>query len=381
MVGAVPDFRVARFSGFGAVRVSNSSVTVNLQFNRLYTISFEETGLPNGTAWWVTIEPGTNMSETGLSNGTATVDLQEINNIGPTAEWSYSVSNIPGYWLNHTNGWGGVHIAGANVSVALWFRGTYSVRFTETGLDLESGLSWTVSLQNVTGTEVASSTSDTIVLPDLVGGWAYQVTNVSGYRIEAATGSQFGFVYVNGTTAVSVDFAFLYTITFKETGLPRGTDWTWEVVLGDGTSVQESNSSSGTSLSLLAPDGVWGYVVPEVFVGGVGFRAVGAAHAVDIANANQTVVVSFGQLYPVPPDRIRPDSRDGVERGGRQRLRPRARVLGRAWLDLGQRDERKLWVLCVGGGQQLGQLGTRFPALLLGVERIGRGQHCLSPRL
>lgn len=299
VVGAVPDFRVARFSGFGAVRVSNSSVTVNLQFNRLYTISFEETGLPNGTAWWVTIEPGTNMSETGLSNGTATVDLQEINNIGPTAEWSYSVSNIPGYWLNHTNGWGGVHIAGANVSVALWFRGTYSVRFTETGLDLESGLSWTVSLQNVTGTEVASSTSDTIVLPDLVGGWAYQVTNVSGYRIEAATGSQFGFVYVNGTTAVSVDFAFLYTITFKETGLPRGTDWTWEVVLGDGTSVQESNSSSGTSLSLLAPDGVWGYVVPEVFVGGVGFRAVGAAHAVDIANANQTVVVSFGQLYPV----------------------------------------------------------------------------------
>ena len=136
-----------------------------------------------------------------------------------------------------------------------------TVKFSETSLP--SGDSWSV---NVNGTTL-SSTSSSIQFTNLLVGYDYQfvVTPPSGDTANPSSG------YVDVTsTSVTEDITIsqstpppnTYSVTFKESGLPSGTDWGVKL---------NGNLKQGTSTSITfsEPDGSYSYTVEDASSGGV----------------------------------------------------------------------------------------------------------------
>ena len=102
---------------------------------------------------------------------------------------------------------------------------TYNVTFSETGL--AAGTNWSVSVggwgfghQQLT----SSNSSITLSLPN--GSYRYHVHGVPGYTL---SNDSRGLVNVSGAAppAIAVVYAKIatYTVTFQETGLPAGSNW------------------------------------------------------------------------------------------------------------------------------------------------------------
>ncbi len=216
-IDSVPGYHLdENLTGFGSLNLTNGgTVTVPVIFERLYSITFTEQGLPSGTPWSVTINNGANQTETGTSPGAAPVILQDYN-----GNWSYTVSKVPGYRAVGITGFGSVHVADANKTVNLQFDRLYNLTFLQTGLP--AGTPWSVVVEPGTSVSLyGNSTGATpIHLQEVNGIWAYRVGNVSGYRARGISG--FGSFRVNGS-AVTVQLVFnrTFTITFQESGSAR----------------------------------------------------------------------------------------------------------------------------------------------------------------
>jgi phosphate transport system substrate-binding protein len=127
----------------------------------------------------------------------------------------------------------------------------YAVTFVESGLG--SGANWSVTLGGVTN----SSTTDRVSFQLPNGSVTWTVSAVRGYASNQSTGS----VDVQGAprtffvgfTAVPV----LYSLTFTESGLPVGTDWS--VTVGGAT-----HTSANTSIAFQEVNGSYSYQVGAV---------------------------------------------------------------------------------------------------------------------
>lgn len=199
-------------------------------FAALYTVTFSETGLPVGTSWSVTLNgvPG--------SSTTSTIAFTE-----PDGVYPFTVGSIAGYVATPASG--SVTVSGASTTVAIvWTPYSYTVTFTESGLP--SGTSWSVALNGVRGI----STTPSIAFAEGNGTYPYTIGIVPGYFATPASGS----VSVVGAPAtVSVAWSLTtYSVTFVESGLPTGTNWT---VALSGT----SRSTTGTSLLFSEPNGTY----------------------------------------------------------------------------------------------------------------------------
>jgi len=126
---------------------------------------------------------------------------------------------------------------------------TYNVTFHETGLP--GGTAWSVRLDG----SGASSGGPNITYREGNGtGQSYSVGLVHGF----AASPKLGTVSVNGHS-VTVTIAFTrnaptYTVTFTETGLPSGTEWS--VTIGSSTKI-----SGGTAITFSEPNGTFAYTV------------------------------------------------------------------------------------------------------------------------
>ena len=253
--------------------VNGAPVSVMVTFNELYAVTFTETGLPSGTAWYVNI---TGMASSGpITSTSSTIVLME-----PNGSYTFSVSTdnksfSPSYTSSFT-------VNGAPVSVAIKFvEVLYKVTFTETGLP--AGSAWSVTLNGVTNT----STSSTIVLMEPNGSYTFSVSTTNpAYGPSAATST---FTVKGAAQSVSVSFTPLtFTVTFTETGLPSGT--TWYINLSDGKSLSSTNSTITVSLT----NGTYNYTASSS-----GYKQ--KTGSITLNDNSVTVTVAFEKLSTVTP--------------------------------------------------------------------------------
>ncbi len=210
----------------GVFVVRGADVQVNVTFARVvYSVDFQESGLPIGTVWTVHLNGST------LSSSTSNVDFELPNG---TYAWSINpIRGVIGTWN------GTVSVAGQPSQVRVAFNPLYDVTFTESGLP--SGWTWWV---NLTGGLSGSSATETVSFQLANGSYPYTVAPES--RTYAAAG---GTLSIDGSPQpVAVSFApVTYRIGFTENGLPAGTHW--QLTLAGGATFADSGSTLADDLT------------------------------------------------------------------------------------------------------------------------------------
>ncbi len=266
----------AEVSGYGAVpsfgnfTVSGAPVTIDIQFEPLYSVNFTETGLAAGVEWTVTLN-GTTSTEPAPANNT----FSEVN-----GTYLYTVSAF-GYTASPSSG--SVTVNGANTSVSIAFTAlpTYDVTFTETGLT--AGNLWEATLNGSTDYAVAPAH---IVFHMPNGDYPYDVY-AAGYTASPHNGTV---TVSSAAKTIPIAFTAIPTnnVTFSETGLATGTIWYATV---DGIL---NYTTAPASVVVLAPDGVDPFTVFAP-----GYRASPASGNVTVSSSTPTVPITFTLIPPI----------------------------------------------------------------------------------
>jgi thermopsin len=225
--------------------VAGANVTVSLTFRLDYPVSFTANYLPAGQTWTVTVESSTHLVSSASGSGTARLTLPLFN-----GSYNFTVGAIAGY--TSTPSQGVFSVAGAPVAESITFlanvNATYPVEFAESGL--ATGTLWSVAL----GSQAWTSTNATLTVPETNGTYSFHLSEVAGYDSSLVNPVV---VTVQGAAAtVDVTFTAIhvtnttYSVTFSESGLLSGTNWSVNV---SGT----VGHSLTSSIVLSLPDGLY----------------------------------------------------------------------------------------------------------------------------
>ncbi len=273
-----------------------------------YSVTFSETGLPTGTNWSVHVAfvgCGCDGVRRTVASTTPSITIPITN-----GTYNYNVLAVPGYFVNGSAR-GTFNVSGANatpIAVAFDPLVTYGVQFRESGLP--NGTGWSVQVRgNATGQEriaedrTGSSNVTTIELPLPNGTYHYTVDSVAGSFF--LNGSGKGRFTVLGASPATIPVEFetppLFTVTFTETGLPAGTNWSVRVNSPGPPRIHFTHSSTTTSVVFEVPSGTYSFVIGEV----LGFRlngSVGGTFVVTNSSLAESVVyvaLAQGAFYPV----------------------------------------------------------------------------------
>jgi hypothetical protein len=230
----------------GSVTVDGANVGLSVTFTALiirYAVSFIESGLPINAVWSV------KLGSTPWNSSGDSIDLALRN-----GSFDYSVSSGIGYRAQPSSGQLTVSGAAQNVSVSFapLPPGQYPVTFAEAGLALGTG--WSVLFDSVT----QPSTTNQIGFTVTNGSYPYTIPTVVGYSDSPPSGT----VTIDGAPdSILATFVPIapgqYPVTFSETGLSIGTNWSVEL----GSTIQPSASSID---SFLETNGTYGYSVAGV---------------------------------------------------------------------------------------------------------------------
>lgn len=168
-----------------------------------YTVTFEESGLPSGASWSVT------MSGTTQSSVSSSIEFSE-----PSGTYEYTVGPPAGFGAPFVSN---VTVTDASVTLPVEFAppiSYYPVSFTETGLT--SGAVWSVTFAGSERSAIYNGTSSTISYVESNGTYGFMIGLVSGYSASPNTGE----VSVNGASATEM-IAFTPTTPHGQT--PNGS--------------------------------------------------------------------------------------------------------------------------------------------------------------
>ncbi len=264
----------------GSVPVSGSPVNLTIDFTppppSTYAVTFAESGLPSGTLWSVIVNGSTQNSTTTQITYTET-----------NSTYAFAVGAIVGYTANPASG--SLTVNGLPVTQNITFSaippGSYSVTFTESGLPI--GTTWYV---NITGGPSTASTGNTTIITEPNGTYDYTVATSDKEYVPVPTNGSFGVSGVSVSESVAFNLV-TYTVTFTETGLPNGTNWS--VTLG-GTQV----TSTTSSLAFKEANGSHSYSVGSVS----GYVSSPSSGTVTVNGTTPSPVsVSFSPASTVPP--------------------------------------------------------------------------------
>lgn len=243
-----------------------------------YHVTFSESGLPSGVGWTV------QLGSTSHTSAASSIVFSEGD-----GTYSFSV-NASGYAASPATG--SITVSGADTARTITFAppppGTYSVTFSESGLS--SGTPWSVTFNGTT----RSSSTGSIAFVSTNGSWPFTVGAVAGYAATPPSGS----VTVAGSN-VAQPIAFRstappqYVVTFAESGLPPGANWT---VTFNGT----ASTSPTSTLTFPAVNGTYNYSVANV----TGYSASPQTGQVTVSGANASVSVSFTASSTGGTDRV-----------------------------------------------------------------------------
>jgi len=138
-----------------------------------YNVTFKESGLSNGTQWWVSLGQSTEYSEK------SSMVFQE-----PNGSYPFIVGPVMGYMLVQPAS-GTLHVAGSQLSHTLSFAAiaTFAVTFVESGLP--KGTLWSV---NLNGT-MSYSTINSLTVPVQNGTYPFDIQSVLSYSANPSAGS------------------------------------------------------------------------------------------------------------------------------------------------------------------------------------------------
>lgn len=269
-----------------SITVNGANLTVPIQFYLApYAITFVESGLPAGDLLNVTFF---DFSESGYPS----VTFRETN-----GWYSFSVQSY-GSTYTADPSVGGVSVGNTNVTVDITFEAQnltphYAISFWEMGL--ARGTPWTVGLVGYPTSWAPAPPNETITSVDSYANFSlpngeYNVTlsEVPGYWV-APVGSIEVF---NGPSDIEVSYGtnpYPYgnvSLTFHETGLPRGTSWS--VVIGDLV-----ETSATTNVTWIEANGTYNYSVQPV----PGYEATYAGSVV--VDGNVVVPITFRPTFEV----------------------------------------------------------------------------------
>ena len=151
----------------GSITVNGSSFTYTINMElQLYEVTFNETGLPSGTMWYV-----------NLSNGMISGPITGSSYSFSLTNGSYSYSVATSSKTYYTSPSGSFTVNGTPISESIAFSEvTYVVTFTENGLP--SGVYWYVNGSGLSGYE-SSQTSLSFNLSN--GTYSFTVSNLSSF--------------------------------------------------------------------------------------------------------------------------------------------------------------------------------------------------------
>ncbi len=189
-------------------------------------VQFEETGLPDGTDWAVTVD-GTRLA--GSQSALLFEDPDAANE-----SFAYSVAAVPGYSLTSPSS-GSVAMDGANQTVVLSFQPVeYALTFTESGL--KNGTAWSVHVDG----QALNGTTDQLSLEVPNGSYDWSAGPVSGYALT----SPYGTVLVDASSA-SVSVTYVALTTIVQGGGNNSTQGGGNTSQGGGGSGGSGGGSSG----------------------------------------------------------------------------------------------------------------------------------------
>jgi hypothetical protein len=189
--------------GSGTVVVNGGSVSKAIAFALIpsgqYQVVFNETGLPSGTNWSLTLG-----GVEGFSTG-ASIEFMEKN-----GTYQYTVAQIATFSVTPQSGT--VSVSGMPAAETIVFvpQGEYAITFSEGGLP--SATAWSVVLAGVT----LSSTDPMITFTELNGTYSYMILVVPGYTSSPFLGS----VNTSGqAVSVPVEFTRSSSVSATSSGL------------------------------------------------------------------------------------------------------------------------------------------------------------------
>ncbi len=266
IASSTPTYAPSVYSG--GVLVEGLPVGIPVTFSPVtFTISFAQSGLPDGAVWYVNVTGGPDLSASGAVTG-LTSSL-----FNGTYAYTYA-TNDKTYAPAYTAGTLTVNGAAAAETDSFAIV-TYALTFSETGLPVHTV--WTVTV----GAATESTSGTSLVLQEPNGTYGYAVATADGGSFPDA-------VTVNGA-AVSIPTAF-HKVTFVETGLPSGTEW-------QATTNAVTESSTTTKIPFYLVNGAYSYqigIVAGYHATDVGsFSVVGTTLGVNVAFKETTYSVKF----------------------------------------------------------------------------------------
>lgn len=220
--------------GSGVATVNGASVTVTVSIAQprvtYYTLSFSESGLPQGTDFTVSIGIATDSGNPSVS---FTV---------PDGTYYYTIADVGDYVPSPASGSATINGASTTVNIA-FAETTFPVTITETGLP--SGTVWYL---NITGHSPLSSISTTITTSLPTGTYSYSVS--AGNKLYSPSPSSSSFTVSGTSISLAVTFSkAVYPVAFKEAGLTSGSWYVNVTGLPSSGPISSSETSYSTALS------------------------------------------------------------------------------------------------------------------------------------
>jgi YVTN family beta-propeller protein len=218
---------------------ANQTVPVEFYGPGIYPVTFNETGLPAGTNWSVT-----------LGSATLSTVLDQLSFLEPNGTYAFGVGSAIGELPSPSGGT--VQVDGRSVTVLVRYgpAPAYPLTFVETGLP--AGTLWLVTVDGYAQASTANST--TFYEPN--GSYGYSVQRFESW----ATPTYSGIVTIEGApvvVAVPWHAIVTYLVTFEEFGLPDGTRW--NVSLPGSVTPYLNGSSRTNTINFSEPGGTYSY--------------------------------------------------------------------------------------------------------------------------
>ena len=231
--------------GAGSITVNGANVSISITFTEvIYTITFTESGLTNGT-WYVNVST-TSQAFSELYSAT-TISFNEPNG-------TYSFTTQTNYKVDKPSPSSGTFtVNGASVSETITFaKVTYTITFTETGLT--SG-TWWANVSTTSQTFSEPYTTSTISFTETNGTYYWNVS--TNYKLYYPTPTSGKFVVNGANVSVSITFAEkTYTVKFVDKNLTSG-NWYVNVT----TTSQSFSSAYSSNITFAEGNGTYHFNV------------------------------------------------------------------------------------------------------------------------
>jgi hypothetical protein len=264
----------------------NGPITEIANFVRFYVVTFEETGLPFGTEWFVNLSNGVSLIPPSFNNPTNSTSgyYSEFGYMIINGTYSYSVSTVNRAYYSPDHGT--FVINGSNIQIKITFLPVnYSISFTETGLP--SGTLWSVTLNGAT----ESFTTNTLTFSDPNGTYTYTIQSLAGYRASTYKGT----IIVNGNAVSNtvVWSIITYPVSITQSGISSGTSWsaTLSGTTFNGQFINVTLSSTTNTITFNEPNGTYTYTVhlPS------GYTSSNAKGSTTVSGASTTAAITAQQ--------------------------------------------------------------------------------------